>query len=166
MSQESPCPHSRTIWNITFTRGRCKDCGVTLPIEQPAASQAETITTTAGTAAGTTCEGMRTIETQSAAASVQTPLPVSDFRLLSEHIKYRLYATAFQRGTVPPGWKLVPEVPTDAMLDALGNSPWIVESDTKVVGNQVITTRREHREQRYVVDGWQNMLAAAPEAPK
>lgn len=66
---------------------------------------------------------------------------------------------------VPPGWKLVPEVPTEAMLDALGNSPWIVESDTKTVGNEVITTRREYRDQRYVVDGWQDMLAAAPELP-
>lgn len=66
---------------------------------------------------------------------------------------------------LPAGWKLVPEEPTEAMLDALGATPWIVESDTKVVGHEVITTRRESRDQRYVVDGWEAMLKAAPPPP-
>ena len=67
---------------------------------------------------------------------------------------------------IPAGWKLVPERPTEAMCEALGNTPWIVESSTKTVDNEVITTRKEFRDQRYVVDGWIAMINAAPEAPK
>lgn len=65
---------------------------------------------------------------------------------------------------IPQGWKLVPLEPTEAMIEALGNTPWIVECETKVVGNEVITNKREYRDQRYVIDGWAAMLAAAPEA--
>lgn len=64
--------------------------------------------------------------------------------------------------SVPAGWKLVPVDPTDAMIEALGDTPWVVECSTKLVGNEVVTTRRESRDQRFVIDGWEAMLAAAP----
>lgn len=63
---------------------------------------------------------------------------------------------------VPQGWQLVPKRPTDAMVDALIDSPWVV--DVEYRGANKITTER--RDQRYVVDGWIAMLDAAPSPPK
>jgi hypothetical protein len=59
------------------------------------------------------------------------------------------------------GYVSVPREPTEAMLEAIMNSPWIVECSTRCVGNEVITTRKEWRDQRYIIDGWQAMLDAA-----
>jgi hypothetical protein len=90
-------------------------------------------------------------------------LTADEARQMLEHVLGS--TTPSEKRSVPDGWKLVPAVPTEQMLDALGNSPWIIEKDTKVVDGVVTTTQREHRNEHYVVDGWQAMLAAAPEAP-
>lgn len=60
---------------------------------------------------------------------------------------------------VPDGWKLVPIHPTEEMLDALDGSPWVIEGS--VSENTFI--RKEHSDQRYVMDGWIAMLATAPQ---
>lgn len=67
---------------------------------------------------------------------------------------------------IPEGWKLVPIRPTEEMVEALVDGRWIVECSTDVRNGVVVTTNKEYREQRYVIDGWEDMLAAAPEAPK
>lgn len=59
---------------------------------------------------------------------------------------------------------MVPRIPTEAMIDALMGSPWIVECETKFVDNVVTTVNKEYREQRYITDGWDAMLSAAPAA--
>ncbi len=63
---------------------------------------------------------------------------------------------------LPTGWKLVPIVPTEEMIEALVSTPWIVECSTRTVGNKVITENVEYRSQRYVIDGWDAMIKAAP----
>lgn len=62
---------------------------------------------------------------------------------------------------VPEGWALVPVKPTESMLEALGNTPWVIDGHTE--GNTFI--QKEYRDQRYVTDGWEAMLNAAPSPP-
>jgi hypothetical protein len=97
---------------------------------------------------------------------------VADLRIISNvngdwNLKY---AAALQRAEQSElalaearrdGYVSVPREPTEAMLEAIMNSPWIVECSTRCVGNEVITTRKEWRDQRYIIDGWQAMLDAA-----
>lgn len=64
----------------------------------------------------------------------------------------------------PIGYKLVPVKMTEEMFEALADSPWVVESETSVVGNIVTTVCREFRHQRFVEDGWNAILASAPES--
>lgn len=62
---------------------------------------------------------------------------------------------------IPEGFALVPLIPTEAMIDAVISYPFVVECETRLVRNTVITTNKEHRDQRYIVDSWQAMLNAA-----
>jgi hypothetical protein len=67
---------------------------------------------------------------------------------------------------IPEGWKLVPIRPTDEMVEALIDTPWLVECKTRLIGNKAITENAEARDQRYIVDGWEAMVKAAPEPPE
>lgn len=61
---------------------------------------------------------------------------------------------------VPEGYALVPIKPTEEMFEALGNTPWVI--DGHMEGNTFI--QKEFRDQRYITDGWEAMLKAAPSA--
>jgi hypothetical protein len=58
---------------------------------------------------------------------------------------------------VPDGYTLVPNEPTEAMFEALCNTPWVIEGS--IEGNCFVT--KEFPNQRYVLDGWKAMLKAA-----
>ncbi|HET8687507.1 MAG TPA: hypothetical protein VFM18_12705 [Methanosarcina sp.] len=64
----------------------------------------------------------------------------------------------------PIGYKLVPVNMTEEMFDALADSPWIVECETRIHDNVVRTINKEFRDQRYVEDGWNAILASVPES--
>lgn len=74
----------------------------------------------------------------------------------------RLNLQLVGEAALPKGWKIVPIMPTEEMIEALVSTPWIVECSTKLVDNKAITTNVEYRDQRYVIDGWEAMLKAAP----
>ena len=91
--------------------------------------------------------------------------PVSIFKLELQmtELNTKTVETNVEDDQLRHSWyQLVPTRMTDEMIEAIINSPWYVECNTKVVNNVVTTINKEYRGQRYIIDAWNAALAAAP----
>lgn len=80
----------------------------------------------------------------------------SDFDFI---VEYELSALAGKQPdpAFPEGMVLVPRRPTEAMIDAMEGTPFVI--DGRMEGSTFI--RKEFHDQRYIEDSWAAMLAAA-----